>query len=426
MNLSTFATRRTLEQLDRDQLTAHQLRRLNSLLERILPGNSFYAEKLGSTSLPIRSLDDFRQLPFTTKDELASDKTDGGLASNLSFPPNQYVRFHRTSGTRGQPMIVLDTAEDWQWWIDTWQFVLDAAEVTPDDRAAMAFSFGPFIGFWSANDALAARNALVIPGGGMGTVARLDLILQSRASVLCCTPSYALHLASVAQERNISIADSSVRAIIVAGEPGGSAAVTRERIESAWQARLIDHAGATEIGPWGYGNNHGTGLHVVESEFMAEFISLETSGLTVKSELSELVLTTLGRDGAPVIRYRTGDLVRPVFGGQDANRFVFLEGGVLGRVDDMMIIRGVNVFPSAVEQILRKIPEINEYRMTVRTEGEMDALSIEVEDPMDEPTRIVEALRRSLGLTVDVRCVEPGSLPRFELKGHRFVDERKS
>ena len=342
--------RRTVEQLSRPQLEALQLQRLNRLLQRILPENRFYADKLAGLRLPLAALTDLAQLPYTTKDELIGETPDG-LARHLTFPLEHYVRFHRTSGTRGRPLVILDTAEDWRWWIDTWQFVLDAAEITDHDRAAMAFSFGPFIGFWSAHDALAARGAMVIPCGGMDTRARLDLICQSRATVLCCTPSYALHLAQVAAAEPRDLRDSAVRVIIVAGEPGGSVPAVRDQIERAWQARLIDHAGATEVGPWGYADAGRRGLHVVESEFLAEFRRLDDQRPAQEGELAELILTTLGRFGAPVIRYRTGDVVRPRYHATDNNRFVLLEGGVLGRVDDMLIIRGVNVYPSAIEHI---------------------------------------------------------------------------
>lgn len=321
-------------------------------------------------------------------------------------------------------MVVLDTDEDWQWWIDSWQFVLDAAELTEQDRVFMAFSFGPFIGFWSANDAVAARGSLVIPGGGLSTLSRLELIRSTQTTALFCTPTYALHLAEVAAENQIDIAATDVRRIVVAGEPGGSVPAIRERLETTWNAKVIDHSGATEIGPWGYADSEARGLHVNESEFIAEFLSVETGELASEGELSELVLTTLGRAGCPVIRYRTGDLVRPTWNADGPCRFVLLDGGVLGRADDMMIIRGVNVFPSAVEQILRSFPEVVEYRITAFKSSEMDSLRVEVEDHLEDPTRIVHEFQLRLGLKVDVQCVPLGSLPRFEAKGKRFVDER--
>ncbi|MCP4189370.1 MAG: phenylacetate--CoA ligase [Planctomycetaceae bacterium] len=423
MDQTIFESRRNYEQLDREALESHQLRRLNRLLEDVLPANRFYAEKLGKLEQPLDSLANLQDFPFTTKQDLFDPKSNPTYALNRTFDISKYVRFHRTSGTLGHPIVVLDTQEDWQWWLETWQYVLDAAGVTEQDRAALAFSYGPFIGFQSAHEALIHRNTMVIPCGGMSSLARLQLMVEHRATVLCCTPSYALHLTSVATEHQIEIDKSQITKIIVAGEPGGSIPSIRERIETAWQATLVDHAGATEIGPWGY-DDGGQGLRIIESEFIAEFHSVATEKPAEDGELSELILTTLGRKGAPLIRYRTGDLVKPDRNVSAPNHFVRLPGGVLGRLDEMLIVRGVNIYPSAIEQILRSIPEVVEYRIIAKKKGELDALSVEVEDQLEEPTRIAQLLNLRLGLNVEVLCVPTGSLPRFEHKGKRFLDQR--
>jgi phenylacetate-CoA ligase len=242
---------------------------------------------------------------------------------------------------------------------------------------------------------------------------------------LFCTPTYALRLAEVAAEHTIDLRLLSVERIVVAGEPGGSVPAIRARIEQAWDAGVVDHAGATEIGPWGFADAAGRGLHVNESEFIAEFISVETGRRADAGELAYLILTSLGRVGAPVIRYRTNDLVRPTWPQSGPNRFVLLDGGVLGRADDMMIVRGVNIYPSAIEQILHGFPEVVEYRLTARKHGALDELVVEVEDRLEQPARIAEELRIRLGLNVEVQAVPATSLPRFEGKGRRFVDERR-
>ena len=421
---TTFEQRREIERLPQEQVANHQLRRLNQLLSEILPHNRFYRQQLSAFDLPIDSLERFHQFPFTFKDQLLEDVEGTGFANNLTYPIDQYCRFHRTSGTRGRPLVVLDTARDWQWWIDTWQFVLDAAEIGPEDRLVMAFSFGPFIGFWSAFDAVVARGALACPTGGFSTLARIELIRSTQATVIFCTPSYALHMAEVAAEHQIEAAELPIDRIVVAGEPGGSIPAVRDRIQTLWNARVIDHSGASEIGPWGYRDPQGRGIYVNESEFIAEFLSVETGEPAGEGELSELVLTTLGRSGSPVIRYRTGDLVRPTWDDDQPCRFVLLAGGVLGRTDDMMIIRGVNIFPASIEQILRSFPEIVEYRMTALKRGSMDELMIEIEDRLSHPGRVEEELHVRLGLRVKVTSVEMGSLPRFQGKGKRFVDTR--
>lgn len=416
--------RNRIKNLDGEELVQLQLRKFNSLLNEILPTNRFYAEKLSETRKQLSSLEELSELPFTFKDELVESGSHQDLAANLTYPVDQYVRFHRTSGTRGRPMVVLDTVDDWNWWIETWQYVLDAAEINAGDTVLLAFSFGPFIGFWSAFDALIHRKALVVPGGGLSTLARLDLIRSTKASTVFCTPSYAIHMAEVARENHINVAELPVKTIFVAGEPGGSIPAIRERIESAWDAQLFDHSGASEVGPWGFADVNNQGLHIIESEFIAEFLSLETGKEAEEGELSELVLTTLGRYGSPVIRYRTGDIVRPSWNMDNGCQFVFLEGGVLGRTDDMMVIRGVNIFPTSIEQILRSYPEVVEYRLTAKKDGAMDRLQIEIEDRLEQPERIEKALNVRIGLKVKVECVPIGSLPRFEGKGKRFVDER--
>ncbi|MDC0935373.1 phenylacetate--CoA ligase family protein [Pirellulales bacterium] len=417
------AERRRIASLDRESLVEIQLEKLNALLSSILPDNAFYSEKLAGVTLPIASLDEFHKLPFTTKDDLKTED-ESGQPANLTWPIERYVRFHQTSGTHGRPLAVYDTADDWQWWIECWQYVLDAAGVTANDRALLAFSFGPFIGFWSAHSALEARGALVLPGGGMSTAARLELAARTCATVLFATPTYALRMAEVAKDEGFDVGRLAVRTIIVAGEPGGSAPGIRDAVEAAWQAKVIDHAGASEVGPWGYADASRRGLHILESEFLAEFVSVEHGKSASAGELARLVITPLRRFGMPVVRYDTGDLVRPFWPNDGADRTVLLEGGVLGRADDMMIIRGVNIFPSSVEEILRSFPDVQEFRLTARTAGAMDKLTVEVEDRSQDPARIARELELRLGLTVDVQLAPAESLPRFEGKARRFVDER--
>ena len=432
----------------REEIEAWQFSKLRKLLDHVLPENVFYQQKLAAA---LDQVNDFSwltdrkalsRLPLTLKSEL--NRADSPFASNLTWPVDAYARFHRTSGTHGHPVVVLDTKEDWNWWVEGWQYVLDTADVDQTDRAAMAFSFGPFIGFWSAFDAAAARGALVVPMGAMTTLARLDLIQSTSATVVFCTPSYALHMAEVAKDNGIAIQDNSVKKIIVAGEPGGSIQSIKQRIERDWNAHVFDHAGASEIGPWGFADLDRTGLYVNEFHFLPELITLDDGELIpfervpLRSEMSaklggspssglaELVLTTLGRAGSPVVRYPTGDLVRPVINDQssDGCRFLFLDGGVLGRTDDMMIIRGVNVFPASVEAIVRENPDVVEYRMTAEKAGQMDQLKIEVEATSAVADTIGQLLNTRLGLRVAVTHVPDGTLPRFEAKGKRFIDLR--
>src|SRR5713101_5433398 len=241
-----------LENASRPLIEAHQLAQLQLGLARLLPHNPFYKEKLlaGSDPITLHSIEDLSRLPFTTKQELVLDQELHPLfGSNLTYPLGEYVRVHQTSGTTGRPLKVLDTQESWDWWADCWKSVYQAAGVTRDDIVFLAFSFGPFIGFWSAYEGAKRLGALTVPGGGMDSLQRLRTIQEIGATVLVCTPSYALRLAEVAEENDMNMRESSIRVTIHAGEPGASIPATRERIERAWGASAYDHAGMTEMGP---------------------------------------------------------------------------------------------------------------------------------------------------------------------------------
>jgi phenylacetate-CoA ligase len=421
-----------LETASRSQIAEHQLARLQAGLARILPHNRFYQEKLNEGlktewSLTIASLEAFSRLPFTTKRELVADQQAHPLfGSNLTYPLSDYIRLHQTSGTTGHPLKVLDTRESWDWWADCWTTVYRAAGVSRNDIIFLAFGFGPFIGFWSAYEGAKGLGALTVPGGGMDSIQRLRAMQEIGATVLVCTPSYALRLAEVAQEHGMDMRESSVRVTVHAGEPGASIPATRERIERAWSARTYDHAGMTEMGAYGFMCSQQQGIHVNEGEFIAELLD-PRSGLPVEEgQTGELVLTNLGRWGTPAIRYRTGDLVR--HGGYRCvcgRTFLALPGGVLGRVDDMLIVRGVNVYPSALADVLHRFPEVIEYRVIVTQEGSLDEIALQVECPSEVVARIQEELHIAFNLRISVEVVEVGSLPRFELKAKRVDDRRR-
>ncbi len=192
------------------------------------------------------------------------------VAPHHTYPLDAYIRLHRTSGSTGRPLIVLDRREDWKWWLSTWQEILDWAEIPAGTVVFMAFSFGPFIGFWSANDACLERGCRVVPGGGLSTAARLDLIQATQPEVLFCTPSYAIHLAEQAVSRGLDPASLGIRKVFVAGEAGGSVATIREKIEASFRARGVPRRRHRDR-PWGIGTADGTSLQILESEFIAEF-----------------------------------------------------------------------------------------------------------------------------------------------------------
>ncbi|MED3764694.1 phenylacetate--CoA ligase family protein [Ureibacillus terrenus] len=405
-----------------------QFQRLNELLLFASRFNKFYKEKLDGIPLPIKDFQDLKRLPFTTKKELAKDQMDfPPFGRNHTYPVENYIRYHQTSGTTGRPLKVLDTRKSWDWWIQCWVEVLKSAGVTRADRCYLAFSFGPFIGFWAAYEGIQRLGALAIPGGSMSSEERLNSMIQNSATVLLCTPSYALHLAEVAEKIGVDIQNSSIQKIITAGEPGGSIPSVRKQIENLFGAKLYDHVGMTEMGAYGYSCREQNGLHVNEKEFIVEIIDPETLEHVKPGEKGELVLTNLGRYGYPMIRYRTGDIViyqeNPCPCG---NPYQFLPGGLVGRADDMVVIRGVNIYPTSIEAIIREFPEIKEFRIIYYTEHEMDQMKVQIEGPENVVESLARLLRVRLGLRIEVERVEDGSLTRFEMKARRIIDKRKN
>ncbi|MEZ5399266.1 MAG: AMP-binding protein [Bryobacteraceae bacterium] len=415
----------------REEIEARQFERLRSLLAAIVPANRFYSAKLATLGQPA-SLDDFRRrAPETTKSELIEDqRANPPWGANLTFPLDRYARYAQTSGTTGVPMRWADTPESWQWMLDTWRRVYDAAGVTSADRIFFAFSFGPFLGFWTAFEAASQMGALCIPGGGMRSAARLRVIADTGVTVLCCTPTYAMHLAEEAAAEGVSARPASVRMLIVAGEPGGSIAGTRARLKAAWpNAEIVDQHGMTEVGPVTYQCPARPGvLHVYEEAYFPEVIHPATGQQIPRGGEGELVLTNLGRTGSPLLRYRTGDIVRlsPSDRCQCGSWEMAFEGGIIGRTDDMVVVRGVNVYPSAVDDIVRASGGVAEYRVRVTTDRSMVELAMEVEPDgsVDAPAlvhRLETALRDSLALRIPVAIAAAGSLPRFEMKARRWV-----
>ena len=391
------------------------LEKLRALFREIAD-NAFQRPRLKDAD-QIASLADFvARVPITTKAEIAADfAAHPPYGSNLTYPVERYTRFCQTSGTTAKPLAILDTPQSWEWMLGNWAAIYEAGDVHPGDRVYFAFSFGPFLGFWTAFEAAARCGCLCIPGGGLSSAARLRAIAAHEAQVLCCTPTYALHLAEVAAREGIAIT-GSVKKIFVAGEPGGSVPVVRERISQAWHgAEVLDHYGMTEIGPVAFQRTGEPGLlWINEDRYFAEVLDPATLAPVPAGATGELVLTSLGRASWPLLRYRTGDLVCRRADGA-------LVGGILGRADDMVVVRGVNIYPSAVDAIARSVADISEYRVTVSRRGELTELAIEAEATSDAG---IEELERKLTdaftLRIPVRRAQDGELPRFELKAKRW------
>lgn len=423
-----------VDTLSRSELSKWQSERLSELVSAVIPANPFWTRKFAEAGVDpnsIRSLEDLSRLPFTTKAEFVEDQqAHQPYGTNLTFPVTNYSRLHQTSGTTtGRPLRWLDTPSSWNWMIECWSTIYRLAGLLPEDRFCFPFSFGPFLGFWAGFDGASRQGNLCLTAGGMSSEARLKMIFENQITWLCCTPTYALRLAEVAAAQDIDVATSNVRAVLVAGEPGGAIPSVRERITSAWGARVFDHWGMTEVGPLATEcEDDPHVLTVNESACIAEIIDPQTLKLS-KDGRGELVITNLGRTGSPVFRYRTGDLVEADLTPHASGRtWLRLKGGILGRTDDMLIIRGNNVFPSSIEAIVRGFTTVAEFRIVVTQHREMPHVRLELEphssvDTSTLVSSVTVAIKEQLQFQAEVQLVPTGSLPRFEMKAKRLIRE---
>jgi phenylacetate-CoA ligase len=403
-----------------------RLERLNALLTLAAAENAFQRERVAAA--PLARLDDLARLPLTHKDDLLADQAaHPPFGSNLTYALDRYTYVHQTSGTTGATLRIVDTPEDWAWWTRCLARVLRATGIAAGDRVMLAYSFGPYVPFWATYAGVQEVGAMVMPLGGMDSVQRLHTMREYQGTALACTPSYALHLAHVAHRHGLTDAFASLRRVVCTGEPGASIPAVRDRIEAELGVRCFDHAGLSEVGSFAYPCDAGGGVHLAEEEFVCELLDPDTGEAAAPGGEGQLVVTALGRMGFPVIRYATGDVVdrcdEPCPAGHPGR---WLPRGILGRTDDMVVIRGMNVFPSAIEQILRESRGVGEFRITFYTDPRaMDEIKLEVELARPLEARTIQArLRQRLGLRVRIVPVKPGILPEQLGKARRVEDLR--
>jgi phenylacetate-CoA ligase len=429
-------TLQSTDNFNRDELRRHQESRLRQLVSGLVPANAYWTRKFADAGIKphdVWGLDDLARLPLTTKDALIEDQlASPPYGTNLTGPASRFSRLHQTSGTTGTPLRWLDTPASWAWVVSCWEQIYRITGVTADDVVAFPFSFGPFLGFWAAFEGAGRLGALCLPGGGLTSQARLQMMRDNGATVACCTPTYALRLADVAKEEGFDLSAGQLRALIVAGEPGGSVPALRDKIEHAWGARVFDHWGMTEVGPLAIEcrENPG-GLHVLETECIAEVIDPISQQPAPPGNEGELIVTNLGRTGSPLLRYRTGDLVQADTEPCPCGRALLrLKGGILGRIDDMFTVRGNNVFPAGIETILRQFTEIAEYRIDVETQRSMHHVKVTIEphgqvDPRPLVEKVSRTIKDRLHFQAEVIAAAAGELPRFEHKSRRFFRDKK-
>jgi phenylacetate-CoA ligase len=430
------------ETMPREELRLLQTKRLRALVERAYERSAFHRRLMDGAKVKpsrIRRFDDLKRLPFTTRPAWMECQEKAPLFGDmLAQPPEAAVRYHLTSGTTGRtPLRVLDSRVDWKWIAECWCYAFHGFGVRSRDVVFFAFSYGTFIGFWGAHYATEKMGCLVLPSGNMNTPNRVRLIDEMKATVVCATPTYALRLAQEARDLGVDLPNGSVKRVIVSGEPAGSIPATKRLIEAQWGARVADTAGMTEIGTimMFECESQPGGAHVIEDHFIEEVIDPETGKEVAYGERGERVVTSFGRAMIPLIRYRTRDLVVKVPHSKCpcGRTFDVYEGGILGRVDDMLLVRGTNVYPRAVEAIVREYEAVDEFQIHLATaEGIRDEIAVRCEvrtgfeDRFEaQSKRLAEDLARNHeGLSFGVERVATGSLPRFELKAKRVKDDR--
>lgn len=431
------------ETLPKDQLRRLQTHKLQQLVARAFADSPYHRrlyEAAGVTPDKIRSLDDIRRLPFMTREAWLDNQADKPLFGDLcTRHQDDAVRYHLTSGTSGrQPLRVLDSRKDWSWIGDMWCYGFWGFGVRPTDTVFFAFSYGSFIGFWGAHYCTEKLGCLTLASGNMTTEQRVKQIVELGATVVCATPTYALRMGQAAEKLGIDLKrDGKVRRVVVSGEPAGSVPAVKQMIEAMWGGICGDTAGMTEIGTimiFECERQPG-GTHIIEDHFIEEVLDPATDQPVGYGERGERVVTSFGRGFIPLIRYRTKDLVVKVPHsrcgcGRTGDIY---EGGILGRVDDMKLIRGTNVYPRAVEAIVREHAAVEEFQIVLTREHDVqDEITVKLELKPDAAAQwqaLHDRLCKDLaaaheGLRFNVVQAQHGELPRFELKAKRLQDLR--
>mgnify|MGYP002713183956 CR=1 FL=1 len=429
------------ETMSREELTELQLHKFRQQLAWAIEKVPFHRDRLAAANVSpetIRTMDDLRRIPFMTRDDWMNDQEKfPPYGPYLAVPPEKAIRYHMTSGTTGRmPIRVLDGIKDWEWITEAWCYGFWGFGIRPSDVVFFAFSYGTFVGFWGAHYCCEKMGCLVLPGGNMTTQARVNQIFDMGATVVCSTPTYALRMAQEAQSMGLDLANGPVERLILSGEPAGSIPATKALIEQQWGAIAGDTAGMTEIGTimMFECEKQPGGAHIIEDHYIEEVIDPDTDEPVPYGEMGERVVTSFGRGFIPLIRYRSRDYVVKVPGSNCScgRTFDIYDGGIRGRVDDMKLVRGTNVYPRAIEAIVREHPIVDEFQIHLFTkDGIRDEIEVLVEIP-DKPGDLDEVLaslshrlaEAHEGLRIDVNVVEDGTLPRFELKAKRLKDDR--
>jgi len=429
-----------LETLPRERLRALQVKKFKRIFEWAYTHSPFYRQLYKDAGIEpgdIVTYEDIKKVPTTDKGMLREVQKSPPFpyGNMLAVPLSEVTAFRQTSGTTGTPVYQSDTWQDWEWWAECWAYILYAQGYRDTDRLFLPFGYNIFVAFWACHYGAEKLGAEVVPGGVLDTAARIMKMQELRCTAFAATPTYVLGMADAARKMGIDPRTIGIKRITCAGEPGASIPTTKQRIEDAWGARVYDHIGATEIGAWSYMCTEQAGLHVNEAMFLVEIADVETGeAIDDPMKNGKMIITAFDRMGKPCIRFDSKDVIRWADYDCPCGRtFKLIDGGVVGRADDITKVKGVLLAPTAIEEVVRSFDELsNEYEVLVTKKGDIDeiALKIEIKPGLENErdsilARLKDELRVKTNLGYKIEVHPYGSLPRYEVKAKRFKDERK-
>lgn len=431
-----------LEILPQEKLQRLQLNKFLRIFRWAYKHSKFHRslyDNAGITPDDVQSFEDIRHVPKVEKSMMRDiqKKDPFPYGDALCVPLEEVTEYRQTSGTTGQPVYQPDTWQDWEWWAECWAYLLWAQGYRPADRVFIPFGYNVFVAFWAGHYGAEKIGCEVVPGGVLDTKARILKIQELGATALMGTPTYILGMADVAKNQmGIDPGKLKIDKITCAGEPGAGIPSTKKRIETAWNAKVFDHAGATEIGAWSYECSHQPrGMHVNEGFFLVEIEDIDSGEIiTEPGKRGKMIITALDRMAQPCVRFDSKDIIewaeKPCSCGRT---FRVIEGGVVGRADDITKVKGVLLAPSAIEEVVRGINGLgDEYEVIVEKTGDAEKITLKVELKTDfsdqrQPieSELTDQLRLKTNLRYDLQFHDYGSLPRYEVKAKRFKDMRK-
>ncbi len=430
-----------LETLPREKLRELQLRKFKRIAEWAYERSPFYRtlyKNAGMEPGDIKTYEDIKKVPKTNKDMLrdVQSRPPFPYGDMLAVPLEDVTEFRQTSGTTGTPVYQADTWQDWEWWAESWAYILYAQGYRAADRVFLPFGYNIFVAFWAGHYAAEKVGCEVVPGGVLDTEARILKMQELKCTAFMATPTYVLGMADTANKMGIDPKSLGIRRITCAGEPGACIPTTKKRIEDAWGASVYDHIGATEIGAWSYMcTSQSRGLHVNEGFFLVEIEDIDTGEIVeTPNRNGAMVITAFDRTAKPCIRFDSKDVIRWADYDCECGRtFRIIDGGVVGRADDITKVKGVLLAPTAIEEVVRSFSELgDEYEVVVSKKGDIDDIVLKIElktefegKKDDILLRLKDRLRVKTNLGYKMEVHPFGSLPRYEVKAKRFKDLRK-